>query len=139
MASFCYDASSHTYYYVIGVSGDQSKSIAVRTVDRMTDLLKLTSKNGIVVVTQAYLDDPTVDEGWAAYRYDSKELTWVKFQEEESMDVVIPEVDLSAYATIEYVDTKNLIFVNALNALTSRVSTIETYLRNCDGALQTLD
>lgn len=86
MSSLVYDASSGTFQYVVGSSGVSKTVVKVNTIAERN---ALTSKKQLVLVMNAYADDPTVNTGWAIYAYNTDTEEWVKIQEQESMDLAI--------------------------------------------------
>ncbi len=134
-----YDGSSGRWQYVIGI-GSQVKKYVLEQVELIADLAKIVQRDHLVMVRKAYLDDPTVDVGWATYYYDSLSKQWLKFSEEESMDVPpsIPEEILLMYATVEYVDNQDDAIRESVTAVANRTTTIENYLRDCDSVVRAL-
>lgn len=94
-----YDASTGRYQYVIGMSGGSAK--AVKKVDTIAERDALLDKTTDVMVMLAYLDDSTVDSGWAIYTWLTKENRWEKTAEKESMDVLISLESLGLIYTAE--------------------------------------
>lgn len=137
-----YDGDSGRWQYVIG-TGEQTKKYSLVQVDYLIDLQRLPDRTSLVQVKHAYLDDPTVDVGWAIYWFDADEKAWMKVAEEESMDVppqgVLPDDFEDTYATYEYVDQQDKIVKDMAVANSGRITNIENYLKDCTNELNALD
>ena len=143
---FIYDGSSGRWQYVIDSGTRGGSSIAMIQVNLLAELRTLTEeeRKSLVMVKHAYLDDPTVDLGWAVYYYDRKTTAWIKVAEQESMDVEggssveIPDDFLDQYATkLELANTASAIR-SELSTERGRIDVIEDYLRDCDTPLREL-
>jgi hypothetical protein len=134
-----YDGDTGRWQYVIG-TGSSEKHYTLRQVEYMADLHQLQDRSTLVQVKHAYLDDPTVNVGWAIYGFDSNEKNWFKIAEQESMDSDGggPGGDLSQYATFKYVDDLNKLVRDDVNANSERITKIEDYLSDCDDELNRL-
>lgn len=136
-----YDGDTGRWQYVIG-NGTVEKHYTLQQVEYMADLQRLQDRSTLVQVKHAYLDDPTVDVGWAIYYFDSKEKAWFKVAEQESMDTQGPEIDISQldgkYATYKYVDDQDRLIRERVTANETRITKIENYLKDCDNELNRL-
>lgn len=136
---FVYDGSAGRWQYVIG-KGSNEKKYVLEQVEFLADLGKIKDRDHLVLVRKAYLDDPTVDHGWATYYYDAETKQWLKFSEEESMDAdtTIPDDLFDDYAKIDYVDEHDDALDAKIKAIDTRVTKVENYLKDCDAAVNKL-
>ena len=137
-----YDGGIGRWQYVIG-TGNGTKTYVLKQVNYIADLQRITDKTQLVQVRYAYLDDPTVNAGWAIYYFDSQENEWFKVVEQESLDVEVPKVELpeleGVYAKVKYVDDQDNIIKQDVAANHDRITKIELYLNDCDNELNKLD
>lgn len=137
---FIYDGSSGRWQYVIDSGKHEGTSIQMIQVNYLAELKTLQERDALVMVRYAYLDDPTVDVGWATYYYDKAASVWRKFAEQESMDgvVEIPEDLLDQYATKQELAQTASTIRQELSVERERIDAVEDYLRDCDTPLREL-